>query len=245
MDRMDVPLRDRIIFALDVPDVERAKAWVERLEEKIGFFKVGLQLFLAGGFEIVEWIRGRGHKVMLDLKFFDVPETVRLAVRQLSGKGVTFATVHAFSPVMTAAAEAAGDVKILAVTVLTSFGAGDAHELGVDGPIDDLVVQRAQRAVQCGCDGIVCSGLEVKKVRKALGYGFYVVTPGIRPLGRYGVRRDDQKRIVTPEQAISNGADHLVIGRPIRDARDPLGLVVEIQRTCPANMDFGSVHTIY
>ncbi len=233
MNRMEVPLRERIIFALDVPDVAQARQWVERLEGKTGFFKVGLQLFLSGGFDIVEWIQARGHKVMLDLKFFDVPETVRLAVKQVSGKGITFATVHAFGPVMSAAVQAAGDVKILAVTVLTSFGSGDADELGVHGPIDNLVIRRAEKAIKCGCGGIVCSGLEAKKVRKALGYGFHIVTPGIRPVteGAEGVRKDDQKRIVTPEKAILNGADYLVIGRPIRDAADPLALVEEIQRS--------------
>ncbi len=229
MEQRDIPLRERIIFALDVPTADEAKKWVKRLGKHLGFYKVGLQLFLAAGFEIVDWIQDQGHKTMLDLKFFDVPQTVRLAVEQLAGRGITFTTVHAFSPVMRAAAEARVDVNLLAVTVLTSFGPEELKELVGDARMDDIVLQRARRAIRCGCQGIVCSGQEVARVRKELGWGFFIVTPGIRPAGKGEVRADDQRRIVTPAEAISSGADHLVIGRPIRDAQDPTGLVQEIQ----------------
>ncbi len=226
-----IPLDERIIFALDVDSVKVAEAWVERLESHIGFYKVGLQLFLAGWFHIVDWIIKRNHKVMLDLKFFDVPETVKLAVRQLRDRGVTFATVHGNDPILRAAAEAKGDVKILAVTVLTSFGQEDMQEtLGGPVNIEDLVYIRAKRALDLGCDGVVSSGLEAKRLRSQLGERFLVVTPGIRPGVNREINQDDQKRIVTAGEAMANGADHIVVGRPISTATDPIALVELMQR---------------
>ncbi|MFZ2447042.1 MAG: orotidine-5'-phosphate decarboxylase [Syntrophobacteraceae bacterium] len=227
MAHKDIPLRERIIFALDVGSPDQAKELVKRLESHIGFYKVGLQLFLAGWFPVVEWIAGRGHKVMVDLKFFDVPETVKLAVAQLTGRNVTFATVHGNDPILKAAAEAKREVKILAVTALTSFGEEDMKEmLGAPCKIEDLVLARARRALEAGIDGIVSSGLEAARLRGELGDKFLVVTPGIRPGSNTEVPRDDQKRIMTAGLAIANGADHIVVGRPIRDAADPI-LVIE------------------
>lgn len=226
-----IPLNERIIFALDVDSVKLAQEWVERLESHIRFYKVGLQLFLAGWFDIVDWILKRNHKVMLDLKFFDVPETVKLAVRQLRDRGVTFATVHGNDPILRAAAEAKGDVKILAVTVLTSFGREDMEEmLGAPVNIEDLVYIRAKRALDLGCDGVVSSGLEAKRLRSELGERFLVVTPGIRPGVNREIVQDDQKRIVTAGEAIAAGADHIVVGRPISTAKDPLAVVETMQR---------------
>jgi len=226
-----IPLAERIIFALDVESPQVAKEWVQRLESHIKFYKVGLQLFLAGWFPIVEWIASRNHKVMVDLKFFDVPETVKLAMMQLRGRGITFATVHGNDPILRAAAAAKDEVKLLAVTVLTSFGQEDMEEI-FGGPVNlaDLVYRRARRALALGCDGVVSSGLEVPRLRRELGDRFLVVTPGIRPGSNREIDLDDQKRIVTAGRAIANGADHIVVGRPISTARDPLRAVEAMQK---------------
>lgn len=229
MKSKNIPLDERIIFALDVDSVEKARRWVELLEGRVKFYKVGLQLFLAGGFGIVDWIIGRGHKVMVDLKFFDVPETVKLAVRQLDGRGITFATVHGNDPILRAAVQEKKDLKILAVTVLTSFGEEDMVEMGFPVKIEDLVFHRAKRAVELGCDGIVSSGLEAERLRKGLGDNFLIITPGIRPGKNIELPEDDQKRIVTAQQAIAAGADHVVVGRPISSAKDPMGVVESMQ----------------
>ena len=182
MQSKDIPLKERIIFALDVESPDRAKTLVKRLESHIGFFKVGLQLFLAGWFPIVDWIVERGHKVMLDLKFHDVPETVKLAVAQLANRHISLTTVHGFTPVVAAAAEAKKDVKILAVTVLTSSGEEDVKEIaGASCKVEDLVLMRARSALSAGADGIVASGLEARRLRAELGNDFLIVTPGIRP----------------------------------------------------------------
>ncbi len=226
----NIPMNERIIFALDVESPDLAKRLVERLESHIKFYKVGLQLFLAGWFPIVDWITARGHKVMLDLKFFDVPETVKLAVSQLRNRGVTFATVHSGNgPMLKTAAEVKGDVKILAVTVLTSIGEEDLKDLaGAHGTVEDLVISRARRALASGVDGVVASGLEAASLRRELGNDFLIVTPGIRPAGSGS--RDDQRRIITAGKAIAAGADHVVVGRPIRDATDPISVVEAMQQ---------------
>ena len=230
MPRKDILLNERIIFALDVDSPELAKQWVERLEGHITFYKVGLQLFLAGWFNIIDWITGRGHQVMLDLKFFDVPETVRLAVRQLRDKRVTFATVHGNDPILRASVEASHGVKILAVTALTSFGEEDMIEMfGQPCKVEDLVFIRAKRALALGCDGVVSSGLEAQRLRKDLGNNLLIVTPGIRPGKNIEIPEDDQKRTVTAGKAIANGADYVVVGRPITTAKDPVAVVESIQ----------------
>lgn len=231
MRHKNIPLRERIIFALDVSSPDKAKELVQRLESHTGFFKVGLQLFLAGGFPIVDWIIERGHKVMIDLKFFDVPETVKLAVGQLTDRKITFATVHGNGSILEAATAAKKDVKILAVTVLTSFGEEDLKEMtGTTGKVEDLVLSRARRAVELGIDGVVASGLEAAMLRRELGDDFLVVTPGIRPGTNTEGQRDDQKRIITAGKAISSGADHIVVGRPIRDAADPVSVIEAMQK---------------
>ncbi len=229
----DIPLRERIILALDVPDFDQARELVKRTESSLGYYKVGLQLFLACGFSIVDWLADRGHKVMLDLKFFDIPETVRLAVGQLNNRGVSLATVHGNDPIVRAAVEAKDDVKILAVTVLTSFGEEDMRAMGMIGSIADLVSFRARRALELGCDGVVASGLEAGSIRKVLGKNGLIVTPGIRLADE---SNDDQKRIVTPGWAIGGGADHVVVGRPISKSSDPLAVIAAMQDDIAASL---------
>jgi len=221
-----IDLDKRIIFALDVASPEEAKQWVERLEDEVKFFKVGLELFLAGWFPMIEWIVKRALEVMVDLKFFDVPETVGRAVRQLHDRGISFATVHGIDGILKAAIENKKGTQILAVTVLTSLDQGDIRELGFACSVEDLVLNRAKRAVAMGCDGVVSSGLEAPKLRAHLGDGFLVVVPGVRPVDN---REDDQKRVVDVRTAFQNGADHIVVGRPIRQAEDPLAVVKKMK----------------
>ncbi|MEF3169212.1 MAG: orotidine-5'-phosphate decarboxylase [Deltaproteobacteria bacterium] len=224
-----IPLNERIIFALDFSDPEEAKRWVEKVDGKIRFFKVGLQLFLAGWWHVIDHIAGRGNKVMVDLKFFDIPETVRLAVRQMKDRDVTFATIHGNEPIIEAAVREKNDMKILAVTVLTSFDESDMREMGFTGSVEDLVYIRARKALALGCDGIVSSPLEAARLRSDFGSRFIIVTPGIRPGLNRDVEKDDQKRIATAKDAIINGADHVVIGRPISTSADPLSTIDSIQ----------------
>ena len=226
---MSIPLEERIIVALDLPSVEEAQILVERLGPQMRFYKVGLQLFLAGCYQMVDWLAERDCKIMLDLKLFDVPQTVALAVEQLRQRPVTFATVHGNQAILKAAVEAAGDdLKILAVTVLTSLDQGDIEDLGFACNVEDLVLSRARRALEVGCHGVVSSGLEVARLRREVGYGLVAVTPGIRPVENRPV--DDQKRVMGPKEAIAAGADYLVIGRPIRNAEDPHAMVESLQR---------------
>ncbi len=232
MTKSDKPIAaaDRLIVALDVPEAEAAKALVTQLGDAVGFYKIGLELFMAGGyFELLDWLVKQRKKVFVDLKFFDVPETVRSAVRALSGSGATFATVHGNQAIMEAAAKDKGDLKILAVTVLTSLDRGDLDDLGFDCDVEKLVLSRARRALQTGVDGIVSSGLEAPMIRRELGQKLLVVTPGIRPVENKPV--DDQKRTVDVAQAFENGADYIVVGRPIRQAPDPRAAAQAVQRT--------------
>lgn len=225
----NIPLNERIIFALDLAEPEVAGQWVRKLDSQLKFFKVGLQLFLAGGWPVVEEIIRRGNKVMLDLKFFDIPETVHLAVQQLRNRGVSFATIHGNRPIIEAAVADKTEMKILAVTVLTSFDESDMAEMGFAGSVRDLVLIRARKALALGCDGVVSSALEAGPLRNELGNNFLVVTPGIRPGLNRDVEKDDQKRVATAMQAIIDGADYVVIGRPISSAPDPEAAVVAIQ----------------
>lgn len=222
----DLPLNKRIIFALDVKTSAEARQWVERLEDQIRFFKVGLELFLGAGFPIIDWIVNRGLEVMVDLKLFDVPQTVSSAVRQLTNRGITYTTVHGNEAIVKAAVDAKAEVKILAVTVLTSLDQGDLVDLGFQCSPEELVLSRARRALQAGCDGVVASGLEAPKIRQELGSRLFVVVPGVRPVEN---RPDDQKRITDIRSAFLNGADQVVIGRPIRQAPDPVALIREMQ----------------
>jgi len=222
--------RDRLIFALDVPDIESAKALVQELGDSVQFYKIGLELCMSGGyFELLDWLAGQGKKIFVDLKFFDVPATVASAVRNLRNRGVTFATVHGNQSIMEAAAEAKGDVKILAVTVLTSLDRGDLDDLGFSCDVGELVLSRARRALEAGCDGVISSGLELPRLRASIDERLLVVTPGIRPVENRP--DDDQKRVVTVEQAFRDGADHIVVGRPIRNAQDPRAAAESIQDT--------------
>ncbi len=226
----DIPLRERIIVALDVDNEKKARDVVKRCEPQIGFFKVGLQLFMANWFNTVDWLLERGHKVMLDLKFFDIPETVKLAVEQVNNRGVSLATIHGNDPIVRAAVEARGDMKLLAVTVLTSFGEEDLRAMGMTQSVEDLVYLRAKRALDLGCDGVVSSGLEAGRLRQDLGPKLLIVTPGIRPGTNVNDNADDQKRIVTAGRAILDGADHVVVGRPITQAKDPLAVIERMQQ---------------
>ncbi len=227
MSNKDIPLNERIIFALDFASPDEAMDWVRKLEGDLKFFKVGLQLFLAGGFPMVDEIIKRGNKVMLDLKFYDIPETVFLAVEQLKSRGVTFTTVHGRDPIVAAAMREKSDLKILAVTVLTSFGENDLTGPGMS--VEDLVLHRAKRAFELGCDGVVASALEAAKLRHELGNDFLIITPGIRPESNDDDTGDDQRRVATARQAFVSGADYVVIGRPIKNADDPVALVHSLQ----------------
>ena len=213
-----IPDSERLIVALDVPDAATARRLVATLGDAADFYKIGLELFMGGEyFPLMDWLGQQGKKIFVDLKFFDVPATVARAVRRLNGRGVTFTTVHGNDAMMHAAADAKDDVQVLAVTVLTSLDRGDLDDLGFDCDVQQLVLSRTRRAVQHGCDGGVASGQESRLLRDSLGDHFLVVTPGIRPVDN----DDDQKRIVSPTQAFANGADYIVVGRPIRDAREP------------------------
>ena len=226
-----IPRAERLIVALDVATPNEAKALVERLGDAARFYKLGLELFMAGGyFELLEWLVKRGNKVFVDLKFFDVPETVRRAVANLRGRGVSFATVHGNQAMMEAAAQEKGEVKILAVTALTSLDRGDLDDLGFSCDLERLVLSRARRALQAGCDGVVSSGLEAQKLKAEFQDRLLVVTPGIRPVKN----EDDQKRTVDAAQAFANGADYIVVGRPIRSAADPRAAAQAIQRSIAA-----------
>ncbi len=221
-------VRERLIFALDVSTPAEARQWVERLGDSVLFYKLGLQLFMAGGYyELVDWLVHRQKQVFVDLKFFDVPETVKLAVKQLKNRGVSFTTVHGNDGILKAAVESKNEVKILAVTVLTSLDQADIVSLGFACNVEELVLSRARRALAIGCDGVISSGLEAPKLRRELGDRFLMVTPGIRPVENR--ETDDQKRTADVESAFLNGADYIVVGRPIRQAQDPQAKAEEIQ----------------
>ncbi len=221
---------ERLIVALDVPDAGDARRLVERLGDAVSFYKVGLELFMSGeAFELIEWLKGRGKKVFADFKLFDVPETVASAVRALARHGADFATVHGNQAIMEAAGREKGTMKILAVTALTSLDRGDLDDLGFACDVEALVLSRARRALEAGCDGVVSSGLEAPALRRELGGRIVVVTPGIRPVENRPV--DDQKRTVDAAQAFRNGADYIVVGRPIRNAPDPRAAALAVQAT--------------
>lgn len=231
----DIPARDRLIFALDVPDFTQAVAWMDRLDDSVSFYKIGLEL-LSGGdyFKVLDELAKRGKQIFADLKFHDVPATVAGAVRGLAQRPVTFATIHCDSRAMLEAAVAAkGSLRLLAVTVLTSNDADDLAALGVAGEPADVVIQRAWLAQATGVDGVVCSGADLPRLRSALGPDLLTVCPGIRPAGPSG---DDQKRTVDVPTAFAQGTDYIVVGRPIRLAPDPRaaaqGIVAQIAQSC-------------
>jgi len=211
--------RDRLIVALDLSSIEAAEALIARLGDSVTFYKIGYQLAYAGGLSLVPKLAERGKKVFADLKLHDIGNTVAKGVESVAKLGATFLTVHAYPQTMKAAVEARGSsLKILAVTVLTSYDGDDLHAAGYRFSVSDLVEARALQAQTLGIDGLVCSGEEAATVRGIVGAQMALVTPGIRPAGS---AVGDQKRIMTPGRAISAGADYLVVGRPIVEASDP------------------------
>jgi len=226
-----IPGNERLIFAMDVADCDQARSLAEQLGDSVVFYKLGLQLMMSGGyFDLIDWLLARGKKVFADLKFFDIPATVGSAVRQLNDRGVSFVTVHGNRSIMQAAAQNKGaSMKVLGVTVLTSLDRGDLDDLGFDCDVEELVLSRAKQALEAGCDGVISSGLEAAKLREHIDSRLLVITPGIRPVENTST--EDQKRVVSVEQAFRNGADYIVVGRPIRDAENPRKAAEEIQAT--------------
>ena len=224
--------RDRLIVALDLPDVDAARAMVDRLGDAVSFFKIGLELTYGGGLALAERLIGEGKQVFLDLKFHDIPNTVERAAAQVARLGATFLTVHAFPQTMKAAVKGIGDspLQILAVTVMTSYADADLAEAGYAMPVADLVARRAEQAKACGIHGLILSPEEVSRVRGLVGPGMELVTPGIRPAG---TALGDQKRVMTPARALAEGADRIVVGRPIVQAADPRaaaeGILAELE----------------
>ncbi len=231
MTAKNIPHKDRLIFAMDVSDCTRARALADELGDAVTFYKIGLELMMSGGyFDLLDWLLARDKKVFCDLKFFDIPATVGSSVRQLKDRGVSFLTVHGNRSIMEAAAENKGEsLKVLGVTVLTSLDRGDLDDLGFDCDVGDLVLSRAKQALECGCDGVISSGLEVPQLRKFVDNKLIVVSPGIRPVDNKPA--GDQKRVVTVETAFANGADHIVVGRPIRNAKSPRAAAEAMQKS--------------
>ncbi|NNF62214.1 MAG: orotidine-5'-phosphate decarboxylase [Gammaproteobacteria bacterium] len=226
----DIPVHERLIFALDVPDAGAAKELAIALGDSVSFYKIGLELMTSGDyFEVMDWLLARDKKVFADLKLFDVPATVAAAVRGLRNRGAHFLTVHGNQAIMEAAGAEKGAMKILGVTVLTSLDRGDLDDLGFDCDVEQLVLSRARRALQAGCDGVISSGLEAPALRENVNHELMVVTPGIRPVENRPT--DDQKRVVDVARAFRNGADYIVMGRPVRDAKDPAAAAAAIQQT--------------
>jgi orotidine-5'-phosphate decarboxylase len=229
-----IPPEERLIVALDVGEAAEARRLVETLRDAVRFYKIGLELFMTGeAFALADWLRERGNKVFADFKLYDVPATVGAAVRRMRRRGFTFATVHGDDAILKAAlGERGDDLQVLAVTVLTSLDDADLRGMGyaldVEG-VAGLVLARARRALALGCDGVIASGREARRLREELGERLLIVTPGIRPAGDRP--RDDQKRVVTVEEAFLSGADYVVVGRPIRNAPDPCAAARAIQGT--------------
>jgi orotidine-5'-phosphate decarboxylase len=227
---LKIPRDERLIVALDVPSAAEARALVEKLGGAACFYKVGLELFSAPGyFELIGWLASRGNKVFADLKLYDIPETVSRAVANLRGSGANFVTVHGHRSVMEAAEREKGPMKVLAVTVLTSFDQRDLDEMGATKTLEQLVLARARGAAETGCDGVIASGLEAARIKAEFRDRLLVVTPGIRPAAARPA--DDQKRTVDVAQAFANGADYIVVGRPIRQAPDPRAAALAVQET--------------
>jgi len=220
MQRSVIAPRDRLIVALDLPALDAAEAMVARLGDSVTFYKIGYQLAYAGGLPLVRQLANAGKKVFVDLKLHDIGNTVARGVESVAKLGATFLTVHAYPQTMQAAVEAASGsgLRILAVTVLTSYDDGDLHAAGYRFGVSDLVEARAQQAQVLGIDGLVCSAEEAASLHRIVGHRMVLVTPGIRPAG---AALGDQKRIMTPRRAIAAGADYLVVGRPVLEAADP------------------------
>ena len=225
--------RDRLIVALDVDSVEAARALIATLGEAVSFYKIGMELAYAGGLDLARELKGSGAKVFLDLKLHDIGVTVERATRRIARLGVDFLTVHAYPQTMEGARAGAGDggLKLLAVTVMTSYDDADLNKAGYACGVAELVARRAMQAREARIDGLVLSPLELRTIRALVGPDMLLVTPGVRPAG---AALGDQKRVMTPGQAIAAGADHLVVGRPITRADDPraaaASIVAEIAR---------------
>ena len=217
-------MHNPLIIALDVETADEARGLVTALGDSVSFYKIGMELYAAGGMEFVKELIGGGRQVFLDMKFYDIGETVKRAVKQVANSGVAFLTVHGSEAVMRAAVEGRGDsgLKLLAVTVLTSFDQQDLADLGYPCQIADLVELRVRKAMAAGVDGIVCSPLEAARVRSQAGPAAILVTPGVRSAG---AGKGDQKRVATPAEAIADGASYLVIGRQVTRSADPAGEV--------------------
>jgi orotidine-5'-phosphate decarboxylase len=228
MQPANIAPKDRLIVALDLPGVAQAEAMIAKLGDSVSFYKIGYQLGYAGGLPLVRQLSDSGKKVFVDLKLHDIGNTVARGVESVAKLGATFLTVHAYPQTMKAAVEAraGSSLKILAVTVLTSYDDGDLHAAGYRLSVADLVEARAQQAQVLGVDGLVCSPEEAAALRKIVGHRMNLVTPGIRPAG---AATGDQKRIMTPARAISAGTDYLVVGRPITEAADPMAAAEAIQ----------------
>ena len=217
---MSINNNDRLIFALDVPEASRAKELVLELGDSVSFYKIGMELMMTGDyFSLLDWLVENEKKVFVDLKLFDVPATVSKAVKRLSQRGAYFTTIHGNQSMMEAAAAEKGNLKVLAVTALTSLDQGDLDDMGFKCDVEELVISRAKRALSSGCDGIVASGLELEHIRNEVDQKLLIVTPGIRPVENRPT--DDQKRVVSVEQAFERGADYIVVGRPIQNADNP------------------------
>ena len=230
---MKINARERLIVALDVPTAEEAKKLVSQLEGVVSFFKVGLELYTATGPELVRLLVSQGGKVFLDLKFLDIGETVRRATEQAARLGASFLTVHESGVTVASAVQGCQgtDLKILAVTVLTSMDTSDLQAMGLTCSVEELVLARAKKAMAAGCHGVIASGQEAQKIRELAGDRLLIVTPGIRPSG---ASAEEQKRTATPTEAIRAGADYLVVGRPITRAPNPrdaaIRIIEEMQR---------------
>ena len=223
----NIRLEDRLIFALDVPQVSEAKDIVSELDDSVNFYKIGMELLMTGKyFELLDWLIKKDKKVFVDLKFFDVPETVGRTIARLSDYGATFATIHGNQALMEKASKNKNNLKILAVTALTSLDRGDLDDLGFACDVQDLVISRAKRAFEAGCDGIVSSGLEVPFIREHVDNKLIAVTPGIRPVAI----NDDQKRVVDVATAFQSGSDYIVVGRPIKNAKNRYEAATNIQK---------------
>ncbi len=229
--KKNIPNKDRLIFALDVDDCKKAKNLVKELGDSVSFYKLGLELMMTDEyFDLMSWMLKKDKKIFADLKFFDIPATVGAAVRSLKNRGASFVTVHGNQAIMESAAENKGDsLKVMAVTALTSLDRGDLDDLGFDCDVNELVLSRAKRALEAGCDGVISSGIEAPQLREHIDEKLLVITPGIRPVDNKP--SEDQKRVVTVEKAFSNGADYIVIGRPIRDANNSRLAAENIQKS--------------
>lgn len=215
---MDAEARDRLIVALDVDSVEAARALVSTIGDAVSFYKIGMELAYGGGLALAQELKDSGKRVFIDLKLHDIGATVERATRQIARMGMDFLTIHAYPQTMAAARAGAGDLRLLAVTVMTSYDDADLKEAGYAFGVADLVARRAAQAKAAGIDGLILSPLELAAIRPVVGPQMLLVTPGVRPAG---AEAGDQKRIMTPAQAIAASANHIVVGRPVTRAADP------------------------